>query len=70
MNFYGPAWNRKEEKAAWDEYYPIIKESLLNFTESIDHMWKNMPWVNSSQLDEMSEMIQNFTANMIEYESS
>lgn len=55
MNFYGPARQRKDEKAAWDEYYPLIKQSLTNFTNTLEMMRKEMTWINSTHIDDMNE---------------
>lgn len=70
MSFYGPARNRKQEKEARDEYYPIIKETMTNFTNTLEMMRKEMTWLNATHLDEVGEMMQNFTAFMVDSESS
>jgi hypothetical protein len=55
MSFYGPARQRKDEKAARDEYYPLIKQSLTNFTNTLEMMRKEMTWINSTLIDDMNE---------------
>lgn len=60
-DFYGKGMRRQKEKEMRDEYHPVIKRGLLNFTATLENVRKEMEWIEEQVIKEMEESITNMT---------
>jgi len=60
-DFYGRGLWRQKEKEMRDEYHPVIKWGLFNFTETLVQVRKDMEWIEETVFKEMEESISNMT---------
>jgi len=59
-----------KEKEVRDEYHPLMKQGLFNFTGTLAQMKKDMDWVEEHIFKDMEETIANMTTFMTEVEET